>query len=84
MLGGPRAIKAEFPQECTQLFEAVDGDSRSPEFHACAGGVEHPRRNHRGRIVHGTTDEDDVGATYLAVEHLDVGATGRMPWIVDA
>jgi hypothetical protein len=84
LLGSPGAIKAEFSQECTQLFQAVHGGSRRPEFHPCAGRVEHPCGDDRGRALRGPTDEYDLGASYLAVQHLHVGATRRVPWIVDA
>jgi len=84
LLGGPRAIKAEFLQERTQLFEAVYGDSRGTEFHACACWFEHPRGDDRCGAVCNTTDEHNVGAPYFAVLNLDVGAKRRVPGIVDA
>jgi hypothetical protein len=66
-LGGPSAIKAQFVQECTQLLEAVHGRPRGPECHPCTCWVEHPRRDHHGGAVCGSTDEHDVGAPYFTV-----------------
>lgn len=83
-LGGPSAIKAEFVQERTQLFEAVYGGLRGTKFHACACWFEHPRRDDRSGLVSGPTDEHDIGASYFAVLNLDVGAERRVPGIVDA
>ena len=83
-LGGPSAIKAEFVQECTQLFEAGHGGPRGTKFHACACWFEHPRGDDRGGAVRDTTDEHDVGAPHFAVLNLDVGAKRRVPPIVNA
>ena len=83
-LGGSSAIKAEFVQECTQLFEAAYGGPRGPEDHTCTCWFKHPRGDDGGGAVRGPTDKHDLGAPYFAVLNLDVGAERRVPWIVDA
>jgi hypothetical protein len=65
--GGPSAIKAEFAEKCTQLFEGAYGDPRGPEGHPCTCWLEHPRGDHHGGAVCGSTDKHDLGAPHFTV-----------------
>jgi hypothetical protein len=82
--GGGRTIKAEFVQKTTHLFEGREGRPRYPEHHGgTARGIEHPGRNHDGRIAGDTADEDDLAAVpHLAVLNVNVCPAGRVPRVM--